>query len=63
MHSSMKQVHVQHRIKSFEMNCLRKSEVSVKGISVCSVTEKLAEHVIHFLLCAGTKGGICLSQL
>ena len=62
MHSSMKQVHVQHRIKTFENNCLRKSEVSVERISVCSVTEQFAEHVIHFLLGAGTKGGICLSQ-
>ena len=30
--------------------CLRKSEVSVERISVCNVTENLAEHGIHRLI-------------
>ena len=33
---------------------LRKCEVSVERISVCNVTEKLEEHVIHCLPCSYT---------
>ena len=32
--------------------CLRKSEVSVERVSVCNVTENLAEHGIHCLPCS-----------
>ena len=34
--------------------CLRKSELSVERISVCNVTENLAEHGIYFLPCSCT---------
>ena len=34
--------------------CLRKSEVSVERISVCSVIENLAEHDIRCLPCICT---------
>ena len=34
--------------------CLRKSEVTVKRISVCNVIEKLREHGVHCLLCSYT---------
>ena len=32
--------------------CLRESKVSVEGISVCHVIEKLMEHGIHCLPCS-----------
>ena len=35
--------------------CLRKSEVSFRKISVCSVIENLAEHGIHCLPCFYSK--------
>ena len=34
--------------------CLRKSEVTVEKISVCTDIEKLMEHGIHCLLCSFT---------
>ena len=36
-------------LNDLKKNCLRKSEVSVERISVCSVIENLMEHGIHFL--------------
>ena len=38
--------------------CLKKSEVSVERISVCNVTENLAEHGMHFLPCSYTNDDI-----
>ena len=40
--------------------CLREPEVSVERISVCKVTEILAEHGIHCLPCVQTNDVIYL---
>ena len=44
------------------ISCLRKSEVSVQRISVCNVTENLAEHSIHCLPCSYTNDVIDVLQ-
>ena len=43
--------------------CLRKSEVSDERISVCNLTENLAEHGIHYLPCSYTNNVIDMLQL
>ena len=41
-----------------KIKCFRKSEVSIKIISVCNVVENLAEHGIHCLPCSYTNDAI-----
>lgn len=40
--------------KKMELNDLRKSEVSVERVSVCSNIEKMTKHGIHCLAYSGT---------
>ena len=50
-------------MRKYDIICLRKSEVTVERISVCTVIEKLMEHGIHGLTCSYTNDVVDLLPL